>query len=130
MQNEDIAKRLRSLRERAGATQDEVAEACDISRVTLARYENGSRIPVIKNAARLAKYYGVKTDYLVGSEKLETVTVSFGDKKRAAILAQLESLPDDKLDQVLEYAQFLTGRQEAPHKAGNIETIKTDIQHK
>lgn len=130
MQNEDIAKRLRSLRERAGATQDEVAEACDISRVTLARYENGSRMPVIKNAARLAKYYGVKTDYLVGSEKLETVTVSFGDKKRADILAQLESLPDDKLDQVLEYAQFLAGRQEAPHKAGKIETTKTDIQHK
>lgn len=130
MQNEDIAKRLRSLRERAGTTQDEVAEACDISRVTLARYENGSRIPVIKNAARLAKYYGVQTDYLVGSGKLETVTVSFGDKKRSAILAQLESLPDDKLDQVLEYAQFLSGRQESQNKAGKIETIKTDIQHK
>ena len=52
-----IAARLRELRDKAGVSQDEVAEKCEISRVTLARYENGARTPVLKNAAKLAAYY-------------------------------------------------------------------------
>lgn len=62
------------------------------------------RIPELQIAARLAKYYGVPTDYLLGGDQ-RTDTVQ--DQKRAAILAMLEALPSDKLDQVLEYAEFL-----------------------
>lgn len=127
MEETFIPARLRELREKADVSQEIAAESCGISRVSLARYETGARVPELKIAARLAKYYGVPTDYLLGHDlPVETVST----QKRTAILAQLESIPDDKLDQVLEYAQFLAGRQDAPHKAGKIETIKTDIQHK
>lgn len=64
-----ISERLTKLRDEKGATQEEVAEACDMSRVTLARYENGTRKPIPKNLSRLAEYYGKTADYLLGREE-------------------------------------------------------------
>lgn len=63
-----ITTRLRELRDQIGVNQDVVAEACDISRVALTRYENGQRVPRAQIAARLADYYGVSVDYLLGRE--------------------------------------------------------------
>ena len=63
-----VSDRLIELRERQGKTQEAVAEACNISRVTLARYENGTREPIAKNVSKLAQYYGVTVDYLIGRE--------------------------------------------------------------
>lgn len=80
-----VSDRLIELRERQGKTQEAVAEACNISRVTLARYENGTREPVAKNVSKLAQYYGVTVDYLLGREshrpgwvKVETVATDAG----------------------------------------------------
>ena len=64
-----IADRLRALRAKKGVSQDVVAEACDLSRVALTRYESGARIPVAGNVAKLASYYGVTVDYLLGREE-------------------------------------------------------------
>ena len=61
-----ISERLTKLRDEKGATQEEVAEACGLSRVTLARYENGTRKPIPENLSRLAEYYGKTVDYLLG----------------------------------------------------------------
>ena len=63
-----ISDRLRDLRAQKGASQDEVAEACDMSRVALARYETGTRIPRAEYVSRLADFYGVTVDYLMGRD--------------------------------------------------------------
>lgn len=68
---ETIADRLRALRAKKGVSQDVVAEACDLSRVALTRYESGARIPVAGNVAKLASYYGVTVDYLLGREEAQ-----------------------------------------------------------
>lgn len=64
-----IADRLKALRAQKGVNQDTAAEACNMSRIALARYETGTRIPRAENAARLADYYGVTVDYLLGREE-------------------------------------------------------------
>lgn len=71
MPKQTIHTRLRDLRLSRGDSQDLVAEACDMSRVALTRYENGSRIPRIEIAARLAEYYGVSVDYILGRDTPE-----------------------------------------------------------
>ena len=58
--------RLKELRERKNVTQQEVADALDMERSLYARYEYGTRTPPIDNLIKLAKYYGVTTDYLLG----------------------------------------------------------------
>ena len=69
MSDKAITTRLRDLRDNRGVSQDVVAEACNISRVALTRYENGQRAPRIEIAARLADYYGVSVDYILGRDE-------------------------------------------------------------
>ena len=61
-----FSERLTELREEKGLKRQEVADALEISRASLEYYEKGQRKPDIEVAARIAKYYGVSTDYLVG----------------------------------------------------------------
>ena len=61
-----FSERLTQLREDRGLKRQEVADALEISRASLEYYEKGQRKPDIDVAARIAKYYGVSTDYLVG----------------------------------------------------------------
>lgn len=82
---ETIADRLRALRAKKGVSQDVVAEACDLSRVALTRYECGARVPIAGNVAKLASYYGVTVDYLMGVEtqpaQAETPPASTGGEQ-------------------------------------------------
>lgn len=61
-----FSERLTQLREDRGLKRQEVADALEISSASLEYYEKGQRKPDIEVAARIAKYYGVSTDYLVG----------------------------------------------------------------
>ena len=71
MSSISIADRLRELRAERKLNQDEVAEACGISRIALARYETGARAPRSEYVARLADFYGVTVDYLMGRDTPE-----------------------------------------------------------
>lgn len=118
MNETKIALILGELRNKKDVSQEIVAEACGISRVTLARYENGSRIPKAENVARLAAYYGVTSDYILGRDQEETAKQSIDNdveirflarggehlsperrKKVEALLASLMDLDDEALDQ-------------------------------
>ena len=114
MEENKIALTRRELRDKKGVSQEIVAEVCGISRVTLARYENGSRIPKAENIALLAAYYGVTSDYILGRDQDEAAQddteIRFlargGErlsperrKKVEALLASLMELDDDELDQ-------------------------------
>lgn len=58
--------RLKNARERAGHTQDSLAEFIEIHRRMITRYENGESSPSAEVLARLADALNVSTDYLVG----------------------------------------------------------------
>lgn len=61
--------RLSILRKNRGATQSEVAEMLGISQPTYNRYETGTHEPDNETVARLAKYFGVSADYLLGIDE-------------------------------------------------------------
>lgn len=65
-----FSKRLRELR--GSLRQQTVAEALDISRVSLSYYESGERKPDIEILAKLAKYYNVSCDYLLGFSDIKS----------------------------------------------------------
>lgn len=64
-----LAERLRMQRARLDLTQREVAEAVGINTVALCNYERGRRRPNLDTAARLARFYQVSLDWLVGYER-------------------------------------------------------------
>ena len=66
-----LGERLRALRDSAGLTQEELARAANIGRVTLVRLENGEQTPRVKTLTAIAEALGKRvSDLLVEPESL------------------------------------------------------------
>ena len=59
---------LKELRQEKGFTQAEVAKAIKTSQRNIGRWENGENEPSASFVARLAKFFDVSADYLLGLE--------------------------------------------------------------
>ena len=59
-------KRIADLRIDRDKTQQEIADMLVCNRQVYARYERGIREIPVSMALKLAKYYGVSVDYLLG----------------------------------------------------------------
>lgn len=62
-----LGQRLKNERLNKGMTQTEAAKALGISNVVLNRYEKNERLPDIETIRKLAGFYNVSCDYLLGS---------------------------------------------------------------
>ena len=63
---EILAKRLKECRTNRGVTQQEVAIYCDITEKTYQNYDLMTREPKLEILIRIADYYDVSLDWLVG----------------------------------------------------------------
>ena len=61
-----LSENLFSLRKKENLTQEQVAEGTGIVLRSYRRYEMGEREPVASTLVRLADFYNVTIDYLVG----------------------------------------------------------------
>jgi len=62
-----LKEKLRSLRERMGVSQQDVATALGVSRQVYNNYELGKREPDFDMAMRLAGYFQCSVDYMIGN---------------------------------------------------------------
>ncbi len=67
MYQESFPSKLIKARENTGFTQREVARETGIPRSTLANYEIGRTQPDLENLGKLADFYGVSVDWLLGT---------------------------------------------------------------
>ena len=63
-----VYRRVRDLREDRDLTQREIAQLLHMQLTVYQRYERGERELPLWAAIRLADFYGVTLDYLVGRE--------------------------------------------------------------
>lgn len=61
-------ERLKILRKQAGVTQEEVADFLNLNRTTYNKYENGASKPTPEILSRIADYFHVSVDYLLGRD--------------------------------------------------------------
>ena len=61
--------KLKELREENGVTQTQIANYLNIKQNTYSQYENEKRQLPIDVLIKLAKYYKVTTDYILGLEE-------------------------------------------------------------
>ena len=64
-----VYQRVRDLREDRDKTQREIAAVLNMQLTVYQRYERGERELPLWAAIKLADYYGVTLDYLVGRER-------------------------------------------------------------
>lgn len=63
---EDLSANLRALRARSDMSQDELAGALHVDRQTVSNWENGNNAPSFGLMVKIADYFGVTLDELVG----------------------------------------------------------------
>lgn len=66
-----LGKRLKMLRESNNLTQIELGKILGVGNVTLSQYEKGDRNPDYDTLLRIADYFNVSTDYLLGKTDLK-----------------------------------------------------------
>jgi len=69
--------RLRELRDKKDVTLAIAANGIGVTRSTLGLYEKGENVPDIKVLVRIAHYYGVTVNYLVGEDERPTFEEGF-----------------------------------------------------
>lgn len=95
-----------AFRTRLGLSQEQVAEAVGISRVTYTRYENGTHKPDAFAAVKIAHLFGVPVEYLLCMELPEA------DEQLASFQISVRHLNDEGRKLLDQYMQFLLSRPE------------------
>lgn len=98
-------KRLKSLREAKNLKQSDLAKEFNVSQSTIAMWETGKRDPDSEAMQKMADYFNVSVDYLMGRSQFthegEIAAAHIdGDKS-------YEDLPPEALQQLEVYKQFL-----------------------
>jgi transcriptional regulator with XRE-family HTH domain len=90
-----IGKRLRQLRNEKKISQEELSRLINISRPTYAQYEIDRRVPEYNTLERLADYFNVSLDYLVGRSEYRSLM-----KDNHWIFSEIDLSNEEMLDKV------------------------------
>ena len=103
----EILKKLRILNQKS---QKEVAEQINISAPAYFKYENNESKPTIENLKKLADYYNVSVDYLIG--RSFSGDVGYLNEKQRSALEILKLLNERNLEKVVSFASGILAVQE------------------
>ncbi len=97
-----IGDRLSELRKNKGLKQADLGEILSLSKHTVSAYERGINDPPDEIKIKMAKFFGVSVDYLLGLTDCEKTF-----KEGSQYLELPEGFPKDKLGELLSYAEYL-----------------------
>lgn len=85
-----LGSRLVSLRKSEGKTQEDISKILGVTRPAYTAYETGKRNPDYDTLEKIADYFGVSTDYLLGRSDIKNANNS--DEKEFEAFANDPSL--------------------------------------
>lgn len=68
-----LGENIRRLRQERGLCQEELGRKIGASKQSVSNWENGNIVPSIDLLVRLADFFGVSTDYLLGRQNQRTL---------------------------------------------------------
>lgn len=92
-----FSKRLRKLRSEADLKQSELAGKIDLAPSTISMYEQGRRLADQETLKKLADYFNVTTDYLLGRSDIKRPESEIKDEEKDIEKAIDELLQQDGL---------------------------------
>jgi transcriptional regulator with XRE-family HTH domain len=102
-------KLLKELREERGLTQKKLAEGLNITRSAISGYEMGRNEPDHEMLKRIATFFDVTTDYLIGKEKVRHDPLHPSNITLAAnrIDGYDETLPLEARRQIRDFIEYI-----------------------
>ena len=108
---------LKELRLEKRLTGEELGKIFNVTKVAISNWERGQRTPDTDMLSRLAAYFEVSIDYLLGNTNERNITeekskLNSNVKTIAAHrLGNIEDLDDDAIDKINEYIEFIRMQQ-------------------
>lgn len=99
--------RLYELRRARNITQQRLAIDLGVDQASISSYECGKHLPTIEILLKLAEYFGVSTDYLLGLSDTKTPIKFVADDQSAYLLSLFESLSGNYRERVIGYVEAL-----------------------
>lgn len=108
----DIGEKIKILREKKKKTQLDIAKFLGVTYQTIYKYEKGIAIPPADAIIKLAEYFNVTTDYLLGKTDIKQtinepieIAASMKDK------ADLSEMSDKDKAYILDLIERLKGKE-------------------
>lgn len=101
-----LGERLEELLEERELTQRQIAKDLHIVPSTLNGYIKGHRQPDHETIIRMAEYFDVSTDYLLGVTSLKRGSQEIQDVREGNLLGIYRSLQPENQDLLMEQAHF------------------------
>lgn len=108
-----FGNRLKNLRLEKQLTGEELGNALNVTKVAISNWESGNRSPHHEMLSKIARYFDVSVDYLLGNTDernlhKEKTKLDPSIKTIAAHrLGDIEDLDDDAIDKINEYIEFI-----------------------
>ena len=96
---ENVSKRLQMLMRVNDVNSVDVANACDLPSGSVSRYLNGVHNPKLENLIKLANYFHVSVDWLLGAND----SADIGWDQQTIRFAQRYSIASDEDKKIVEY---------------------------
>ena len=71
-----LRERIRSLRNNRGISQVELAEALHVTKQSVSNWENNNIQPSIEVLVKIARYFSVRADYLLGFDDRDYIEIT------------------------------------------------------
>jgi len=97
-----FAKRLKQLREECHLTQDDLAVEVALKKSTLSKYENELREPRLGNVERLADFFDVSVNWLMGYSDIRDKNIDSGN-----LIDIFNKLSDCRKQELFTFATYL-----------------------
>jgi len=106
-----LKNRISYLRNEVGLTQLELANKINISRASLSHYEAGRRDPDTSTLEKLADFFNVSIDYLVGrtnSRQSSEITYNLTETEFATPKNSFEDdLPPEAIEEIARFKDYI-----------------------
>lgn len=104
-----LGKRIKALRQEYNYTQRALAQKLNVGYSTLAMYETGRRDPDTETLARIAAFFCVSTDYLLGMSEIRvTQQHEILSQDELALLHYYRKMQEHQKDVVLKVAETIS----------------------
>jgi len=99
---------LKTLREQKGLGQKELAAAIKVSQPTISDWENGRKTPSAKSTAKLADYFQVTVDYLLGRcDHPQNIPPVPKKSIKIPVLGKVQAgIPIEAIEDILDYEEI------------------------
>lgn len=107
-----IGERIKELRKSKKMSQSELGKFIGVSQTTVTAWENGRAEPSSSYVAKLATFFNVSTDYLLGRDSKED-DLKTADKNVQLIAAHIDDgTTPEEMNDILTYIDFIKSKRE------------------